>query len=203
MFLDNVVHNRAKVALPWREYRAEGNSLFRWVICFHFISGAILLALLAGTGYSLFFKFSAAETFTASMVGIAVSAGVGFGILLLIIGYIWTLLVHFVVPQMYQHRITASEAWQKILQLQRERAGALMVFFLLNILLGLLSGLIVLALALGTCCLALIPLAIPYLGAVLLLPITVFFCALGPEFARQFGREFDIWSESAPPIESA
>lgn len=203
MFLDNVVHNRAEVKLPWSEYRAEGNSLFRWAICFHIVTAVVLLALLAGTGFWLFSQFSEAETFTGSMVITGISATVVFLLILLIIGYIWTLLTHFVVPQMYKHRITALAAWRNVMSLQRERAGALFVFFILQFLLGLASLLIILAFGLATCCVGLLAMAIPYLGAVITLPISVFFCALGPEFSRQFGSKFDLWSDSPPHIESA
>ncbi|MEC5128859.1 hypothetical protein VSU19_19000 [Verrucomicrobiales bacterium BCK34] len=202
MFLDNVVHNRAEVALPWREYRAEGNSLFRWVLCFHLATGAIVIALLAGTGYWLFTQFTGAETFTTPIILVSVGATLAFLAFIFLIIYAWTLLTHFVVPQMYQHRINASEAWGKVLRLQRERGGALFVFFLLQMLLGLASGMILLAFALMTCCIGLIVLAIPYLGAVLMLPITVFFRALGPEFLRQFGPEYDLLASRPPTIES-
>ncbi|MDF1738037.1 MAG: hypothetical protein P1U86_02665 [Verrucomicrobiales bacterium] len=203
MFLDNVVHNRAEVALPWREYRIEGNSLFRWVLCFHLITGAVLLTLLTGTGYWLYTQFSVAETFTSSMIFLAVGASLALLVLIFVIVYAWTLLNHFVVPQMYQHRLNASEAWRNVMKLQRERTGALFVFFLLQMLLGMASGVILLAVGLLTCCIGLILLAIPYLGAVLMLPITVFFRALGPEFSRQFGPEYDLWPTVPPAIESA
>jgi len=202
MFLDNVVHNRAEVKLPWSKYRAEGNSLFRWAICFHIVTGVVLLALLAGTGFSLFSQFSESETFTSSMLITAIIVAVVFVLILLMIGYIWTLVTNFVVPQMYKHRISASAASINVLSLQRERAGALFVFFLLRFLLGLASLLIILAFGLATCCVGLIAIVIPYLGAVITLPITVFFCALGPEFSRQFGSKFDLWSNYPPPIES-
>ena len=35
MFLDNVVHDRAKVTKPWYDFREHGNSLFLWrLVCF-------------------------------------------------------------------------------------------------------------------------------------------------------------------------
>ena len=39
--------------------------------------------------------------------------------------------------------------------------------------------------------------ATPYLGAVFLLPFSVFFRFLGPEFLRQFGSDYDIFLPAA------
>ena len=42
--------------------------------------------------------------------------------------------------------------------------------------------------------------ALPYIGAVLILPVTTFFRLLGPEFLRQFGEDYDIFPKPpAPP----
>lgn len=51
-----------------------------------------------------------------------------------------------------------------------------------------------------TCCVAGCLMAIPYLGTVLLLPVTVFFRGVGPEFLRQFGGEFDLREGSEDPF---
>jgi len=34
MFLDNVVHNQAEISKPWKQFKALGNSLFLWRLCF-------------------------------------------------------------------------------------------------------------------------------------------------------------------------
>ena len=58
---------------------------------------------------------------------------------------------------------------------------------------GLFLLIAVFVLVIFTCCIAGLLMIIPYLGAVLLLPFSVFFRSLGPEFVRQFGGEFDLW----------
>jgi len=47
MFLDGVVHNRAAVVAPWRQFRAPGNALFRFRFVVGLIGGVIVLAFLA------------------------------------------------------------------------------------------------------------------------------------------------------------
>ena len=46
MFLDNVVHNRAEIAKPWREFRKEGDSLFLWRLVFGIVAIAIFVAFI-------------------------------------------------------------------------------------------------------------------------------------------------------------
>jgi hypothetical protein len=59
-------------------------------------------------------------------------------------------------------------------------------------LLVILMLIAVFAVGFGTCCIGFILMVIPYIGAVVMLPATVFFRFLGPEFLAQFGEEWDI-----------
>jgi hypothetical protein len=54
-------------------------------------------------------------------------------------------------------------------------------------------GIALLIFGLGTCCIGLVLMAIPYIGAVLLLPVTVFVRSLGPEYLAQFGEEYNLF----------
>ncbi|MHB9006972.1 MAG: hypothetical protein ACYDC1_08565, partial [Limisphaerales bacterium] len=60
-------------------------------------------------------------------------------------------------------------------------------------------ALVILAVVLATCCVAGCLLAIPYLGAVLLLPVFVFDRAYSLHFLRQFGPEYDLLLPPADP----
>lgn len=64
------------------------------------------------------------------------------------------------------------------------KSGSFVLFFLWTILISLGTAAAVFALVFGTCCIAVIPLIIPYLGTVVLLPIHVFVRLLAPEFLR-------------------
>jgi hypothetical protein len=52
--------------------------------------------------------------------------------------------------------------------------------------------------AICTCCLAAMVLGTPFVGSVLLLPITMTARALGPEYLAQFGPEWETLSPVAP-----
>jgi hypothetical protein len=199
MFLDNVLHNRALVSEPWSQFRETANSLFRWKLVYTFIVFLIVIAFLGG-GAVLAWPMVRAEAFDPSAIPVIIALSLGLVLVSLTAAYISRLLENFVVPLMYRDRVTASQAWRTFLAIHSANPGSFVVFFFWSILIGLGTAAAIFALVIGTCCIAAIPLMIPYLGTVLLLPIFVFLRLLGPEFLRQFGSEFDILiGEPTPP----
>lgn len=196
MFLDNVVHNRALVKAPWYEFRELGNSLFRWNLAF----GVIVFSIVAIIGGSMaVFVYSQLSSWSVSAtLGVVAMSLVMMGFILLM-SYVTLLLEDFVVPTMYKYRLTATEAWKKFLALHRQALGWFILYALWKMLLGIAVMIAVMALGVATCCIGFFILMIPYLGAVIMLPASVFFRFLGPEFLRQFGEEYDILSSSDDP----
>lgn len=200
MFLDNVAQNRALISHPWREYRKEGNSLFFWTLVYGFLVFLLFAGLIAGAVY-LSWPMIEAEEFNPETIPSLIALGIGVILLGFASGYILTLLENFVIPLMYRERQGAMDAWRQVLSLHSQHFWQFVLFFLWIILLGIGAGILVSILVVATCCIAGIVLAIPFLGAVFMLPITVFFRALGPEFLRHLGDDFDIFSspENALP----
>ncbi|NNM30713.1 MAG: hypothetical protein HKO57_14430, partial [Akkermansiaceae bacterium] len=183
-----VVHNRALVTAPWKQFRTLGNSLFKWRLVFGIIVVTAVLLIVGGTAFAAL----AVRHEPGAIVAPLVIGAIVLVVALVPVGYISVLLEHFVVPVMYRDSILVNDAWRRFLALHGTALGTFVLFFLWNMLLNLASGLIIILLGIGTCCIGFIILAIPYLGAVLLLPITTFFRFLGPEFLRQFGPEWDV-----------
>ena len=194
MFLDNVINNRALVGQPWKEYRSEGNSLFVWTLLFSFIALLIVGVVGGGWGWMIYKELSANEM---EWTGVAIGSGIGFvGFLLLLgllFGYVKVLLEDFVVPLMYQRRLSTTDAWHVFLILHSQYTGRFVLYFFWYILLNIGWSFAIMAVVFITCCIAGVLMAIPYLGTVLILPMLVFFRALGPTFLRQFGQDCDLW----------
>jgi hypothetical protein len=196
MFLDNVVHNRALVAQPWREYRAEGNSLFLWRIVFGFATLAVVLVYLAACFSTLYARYEQYED-TAELVGPLILMVVGLAGLVIVITAISLFLTDFVVPVMYRQRISAARAWGVFLRLFSLHP---MQFVGYTLLILLLIIVLVLAIVIGgllTCCIGFLILAIPYINEVLLLPVTYTLRAFSVEFLEQFGPEFQLFPRPA------
>lgn len=117
----------------------------------------------------------------------------GFFGILLVIGYINLLLSDFVVPIMYKYRINAVEAWRQFLNLFSTHLlyfigyGLVVLFLFIIIVIGIvLAGLF-------TCCLGFVFLLMPYINAVVLLPISYTLRAFSVEFLEQFGPDYHIF----------
>ena len=187
MLLDNVIHNRAQVKAPWHQFRTQGNSLFLWRLAFGLIvmfvvllsvGAFVVLPLITLGGASAIVLIPGIAALLAIMLGIA---------------YIAILLEDFVVPLMHRDALTTNDAWARLLQIHRASPGHFVLYALWRFLLGIAAVFCVVIFGLCTCCVGLLIMVIPYLGAVLLLPVSVFFRLLGPEFLRQFGKEYDVF----------
>ena len=109
--------------------------------------------------------------------------------------YISVFLGDFIVPLMYRLDLTATEAWQRFIPLLKLHFRPLVLYGLFRLVLGMAAGMAVLLLMIVTCCIAACLAAIPYVGAVLLLPVTVFFRAYSLEYLAQFGPAYRMDSE--------
>lgn len=198
MFLDNVVHNRAEVVLPWQRFKIPGNSLFVWRICFG-LTCVALVVILAVTGFALF-----AAGFGRDLAGLFLFLpilGMSFLFLatMLIAAYISLFLDSFIVPIMFRHSLSATQAWKRFLPLLKQYPGN---FLLYGLFVAALYSIAAIGLVLAgcfTCCIGFIILCIPYIGSVVLLPLTYSYRCLSLEFLGQFGPEFDMQWQSGQP----
>ena len=200
MFLDCVKRNTAEVAGPWRQCRRLGNNLF----VFRFLFGLTVLGALLGilaVGFLIAYADMAARRFdTAAIAGIVV-AGVLLVVLVVGCGLLNQVITDFVMPIMYCRDIGVVAAlrifWEQLLP---GNVAGFACFYLLRAALALGAGVFCCVAVCLTCCLA----AIPYLSAVVFLPVSVFFRSYSLCFLAQFGPEWqllpaDVTPASVPP----
>jgi hypothetical protein len=201
MFLDNVIHNRAQVVKPWYEYRAEGNSLFLWSFFFGIFVFTIIILYFIQC-YTIIHDLYESRVEVTILIMPAIWMLLGFLGIMMLIGYIDLLLSDFVVPLMYKHRINTVKAWLQFLPLFSSHFfyfigyGLVILFITILIVIGIvLAGLL-------TCCIGFIFLLIPYINAVVLLPISYTMRAFSVEFLEQFGPAYHIFPRpAAGPID--
>jgi hypothetical protein len=188
MFLENVVHNNALIKKPWSEYGREADSLFLWRL----IYGILALSVILGTiAYGIYY-FEELQTITL--------IGLGFLLLLtfIICAYISLFLNDFIVPIMYKQRITASQAWLKFILLFNETPLPFILYGLLIFvfIIVLIIGIIIVGLL--TCCIGFVLIAIPYIGSIVLLPVSYTFRAYSVAFLGQFGSQYALFHDEQP-----
>lgn len=193
MFLDNLIHSRTEVSAPWREFQAQGDSLFLWRIGYSLV--ALLTGVVVGGGFIMVLVPELGLPDGARLLG-AISLGVVAFIYFAIVVFIDYCLDNFVVPLMYLRRSSTTAAWGVFLGLFQTRPGAFFLFGLLYLGITIVMGMAYLIGGLLTCCLGLILLAIPYLGTVLALPLPVLGRFMNLEFLAQFGPDYNL----LPPL---
>jgi hypothetical protein len=202
IFIDCLVRNRAAIAAPWREFRAEGNRFFIFLIVV-IVAFIAIMALIGGLAFGavvLWRNYRISNTpALLVLVPIAVFAWVALAISV-------NLIVYFMPPLMYARRCSPIEAARAIMQLVLDEPTAFILFILFMIALWfgwVIVGCLITCL---TCCIA----SFPYIGTVIVLPIPVFFRSFSLLFLRQFGPEWDVWAKiplplstpAAPPVQT-
>ncbi len=192
MFLDNVVNDRAEVVQPWHAFARRGNSLFAWTLVFNLICLGLFLVGILLVVFGVVMPCIRAKTFVLWAIPIIL-------LLLILVPFSWLVsacitrfLDDFVVPVMYRFDLTATEAWRRVLVILRRNFGQCMLYWLFYLLLSLTVGAGLSILVLITCCCAGIFLWTPYVGAVVLLPVTVFFRVYSLEYFAQYGDEYRL-----------
>jgi hypothetical protein len=191
MFLDNVVNRRALVARPWEEFRDLAKSLWIW----RMMITAVLIAaaaILLYYGWQELYQHYSGDMGIWTLLAVVMKTIIMLGVLALIAGYVLLLQDHFIVAIMYKHRCSAEEAWRRFLNVHWEHFGSFILYGLFVLLLQVLVLIAVVVIGLMTCCLGFVLLLIPYIGSVILLPVTYTLRALSVEFLAQFGSEYAI-----------
>ncbi|MEB3317658.1 MAG: hypothetical protein VKO39_05900 [Cyanobacteriota bacterium] len=198
MLLDGTIRNRGAIAAPWREYRREGNSLFRcrfWLGLIYMIG----LTMVVGGGIWLVRDDLRASLFNSRPPSVGGTlVGVAIVVLLLTwglaMGVVTMLLQDFVAPVMLLRRIPVMRAWRIVFQsIVKDHPGTLALYIVIRFLLDMSIGVLSLIVILCTCCIA----AIPYIGSVILLPLTAFRLIYPLAFLEQFGPDWRIFPSDA------
>jgi hypothetical protein len=191
MFLHNVVNQKNDISIPWREYKKEGDSLFKWRFAFLWITIIVMV---------LFFKSSflkAKELYYGSFQDMEIFREIAWMVfifiaLFIVVGYISLFLNDFVVPLMFKHRLSASWGWYRFLPILGRYLFVFIGYglFVFALLVAVVFAVIIFGVF--TCFVGLLLLAIPFIGSVVLLPVSYTFRAFSVEFLAQFGDDFNL-----------
>lgn len=187
MFLCCVARNNGTVASSWREYAAEGNSLFGFRLCAHAISALPVIPLIGVMGFTSY-RMLREQTVGWLDVGVIVGCVVGATLCMLTFVVIEKLTRDFVVPIMYRRRIGTLAAWRALGGLMKRRLGPIVIYLLFQIVMQAVLATVKLGILIITCCAA----GFPYIGAVILLPLLVFERAYSVCYLEQFGEDWRV-----------
>ena len=189
IFVDCIVHNRAAIVQPWKEFRAEGNSFF----LFSLVVVLVLIATVAIAGLALIVPFIPRGAQAQPGVGFWIGLSV-FVFVAVCLTFVWLMASQLMVPIMYRQRCPARLAFAQAMDLVASHPGPILLYVLFLLVLAVAVVVISCAVACATCCIA----AIPYVGSVILLPVSVTLSAFSLLFLRQFGSDYDVWAGFIP-----
>ncbi len=197
IFLDGVIHDRAAIVEPWKRFQRLGDSLFLWRLAFAAICFVLFLLLVLPLVLVVFAGIKGG--WLAARVVALVGLGGFMAAFAIAVVFVEMLLTGFVVPVMYRDDLTAIAAWGRFLPVLGRHFFRFVLYglFLFVLMLGVVVAVIVAGCA--TLCCGFILLAIPYVGSVLLLPVSVTYRAYGPEFLAQLGPEWSVFPLSPAP----
>ncbi len=199
MFLHCVAHNQAEIVRPWKEFTREANSLFLFRLVLAAAAMIVMWPLLIVCGIKLYRMWADRDWNVGDVLG-CVGCGLalmGIGIVFAIVGKLTS---DFVVPIMFLRRQRCLEGWREVGRLLAARPGQFLLYFLFKIVLAIAILILVLAVVLATCCIAGCLLALPYLGTLVLLPVSVFQRSYSLYYLAQYGGEYNVFAPpSVPP----
>jgi len=180
----------APIRQCWHSSRAAAHELFVWRI-FFFLIALLLLVLVGLVAYAQVVGpyLAAGKVWSAPLVRptvACVTAAVLLGVGVQLVAH---LAKAFVVPVMYWHGVTASRAWLVVFALCNQYPFAVLGYLACGALLWLAAVVALLAFVACTCCIGIIPLALPYLSGVVMLPMYLFFRGYAVCFLSQWRAE--------------
>ncbi len=190
-FLYCVAQNKGEFWTPWRQYANHGASLCGFRIVMGLLSFVVVMTFLVLGGVLAYFSAESIGFNVLSISGI-VMCGLLFVASIVVFVAIDVFTTDFVVPIMARTNLKCTRAWRVLIELISDNTGRFVVYLLFKIVIGLAIGMIVFGLGCITCGCACCCAAIPYLGAVVFLPLTVFTRSYSLYYLAQYGDDFDV-----------
>jgi hypothetical protein len=195
MLLHAIATNTAKVVEPWKQFRELGNSFFGFKVVMAVLGVVVLLVV---TALPLLVAWP--DISNRAISGHTVVAVLLFIVLWLPAALFLGLTVwagnHFVTTIMYARRCRVGPAWREFAEnVMTGHVGTLILFLLMEILLGVAAAFVQVTVGCMTCCIGFLP----YISTVVLLPIALFLRCYSIYFLQQFGAPYVIIHELPPP----
>jgi len=197
MFLRNTIDNTAKVSEPWHAYKVPASSYFWWQIGFGLIV-IVLFAVIAGSAFLLLWPAIQHDTWTTTTISLSAVLIFFFVMVMLTMFAVQLFMTDFIVPLMMKHHMPANEAWSFFMPVFRHHLPQFTLYVLFLVVMYFVTAIAIIAGCILTCCCLFILIIIPYINAVVTLPISVLFRLLSIEYLRSFGPDYDLFTEAIP-----
>jgi hypothetical protein len=203
MFLHCVATNKAQVGVPWHKFRQQGNSLFLFRIVLGIIGFVLVVAPIIGIVALVVMMVSGTAPGVISVPGIVI-LGLTIFALSILLFLVKKFTFDFVVPIMFLRMSSCSAAWREFMAILSANKLRFTLYLLFQIVIRIVIGVMIgLGFCIGLCfCCASCLLLIPYIGTVILLPVSVFTRSYSLYYLQQYGPQFDVFRSEIETAES-
>ena len=178
MLLHCVALDRGEVVIPWKKYAGEAASLWIFRLCLGLAGLLVTLPFLGAVGWTILQLFMHKTGPDASQI----LALLGIMMLWMCVGVVFSVVSvftrHFVVTIMYLRGVSCMEAWREFRAVLMANIGRFILYLLFQVAIGMAMGMIVFAFVICTLFIGALLLFIPFIGTVVMLPLTGFYRSL-------------------------
>jgi hypothetical protein len=194
MAIRSVAMGQANVGEQWNATRDAGGMLFKFHLAMAGIGMVLFVPLIGGGAFLALPTIRDGvpiENILPALIGIGVVALLA----LIPLALVGAMARNFVAPIMLKHGVGAREGWKRFWAVGRNHVGAIFLFYILRLLVGIGASIVGVVAGLATCCLGLLPV----LHQTLMAPYYVFERAWTLEVLASMSPDFDIRSGGPPP----
>ena len=205
MFISALADDTQRLSLreKWRESRITGNSLFKYNITVVVLS---LLFVLIFCPALYFLLHPVTKTWIAAPSAPIAPAPAIIALLLTFciaipFGFVLGAFHEFGTLLMFRRQITAWPAFKQVFALVAANIWPVLKYYIFMIFASFAVGLCLILLFIVTCCLCCLWIAVlwlPYLWAVVFLPLLALRQYFAMEFAKQFGDDYNVYQKDEP-----
>jgi hypothetical protein len=204
IFIHNAAHDRTEIAAPWREYKSLGNSVFLFRVVLYLIS-FFTAALLLSVGFVGTLpwikscvnggKFLFPSTTAIVSILVTLFLVILFSLFFSLIDFF---LQEFVLVIMYKKGTKVLDAYKDFLEMLKKDTFLFVKYIFLKIGLSILVAAAAATLGILTCCIGFILMSLPYIGAVVLLPVYLTYRLFGMELLAAYAPEYSPFHVPVP-----
>ena len=211
VLLDNIVRNRAALALPWQRYAHQGNVWFPVYVGFVAVSSLFFIAV--GAGFlALNWSWINGERYPvgSEVLTLAICLVVLL-VLWLIYAAVLFLVRSFVLPVYFKQTMGFGAALLSVARLTMTHPVSIFCYLVINLGLSFVAGILALLLFCVACCVMCLLACVPCVGSLaislvmcqLILPLVIFLRCFQLDCLAQFGPEYDVWIVDVAPATAA
>jgi hypothetical protein len=187
MAIRSVATGQSGIGDQWNATRDAGGKLFKFHIAMTGIGCVVFLPLVGG-GVLLAMPVIKDGAGIESILPALIGLGVVLILLMIPLLLVNAMARNFVAPIMLKHGLGAREGWKRFWAVGRSQVGAIFLFYIMRLLVGLGAGIVGIVAGFLTCCLGFLPV----LHQTLMAPYYVFERAWTLEVLASMSPEFDL-----------